>query len=93
MHKLASFGITLTDVADAARAALPLRGAGFIDMPAQRILLQVADARRPTSTAVGEAVVAVRNGTPDPAARRRAGEDRAGAAFGRRADHGQARRA
>src|SRR5712664_29024 len=29
MAKLASFGITMADVADAARMALPLRGAGF----------------------------------------------------------------
>ena len=36
----ASFGLTFTDVADAARAALPLRGAGFIDLAAQRMLLQ-----------------------------------------------------
>ena len=45
MHRLASFGITLTDVADAARAALPLRGAGFIDTASQRVLLRVADPR------------------------------------------------
>ena len=44
MAKLASFGITLTEVADAARAALPLRGAGFIDLPGQRVLIQDADA-------------------------------------------------
>ena len=37
--KLASFGITLGEIADAARAALPLRGAGFIDLAAHvRIL-------------------------------------------------------
>ena len=40
MRKLASFGITLADVADAARAALPLRGAGFIDLAAQRVLIR-----------------------------------------------------
>ncbi len=40
MQKLTSFGITLTDVADAARAALPLRGAGFIDIAPQRVLMQ-----------------------------------------------------
>src|SRR5258708_1918951 len=39
-QRLTSFGITLTDVADAARAALPLRGAGFIDPASQRVLLQ-----------------------------------------------------
>src|ERR1700686_2297190 len=39
-RKLASFDITLADLSDAARAALPLRGAGFIDLAAQRILLR-----------------------------------------------------
>src|SRR5271154_6559518 len=39
-RKLASYHITLGDVADAARAALALRGAGFIDIAAQRVLIQ-----------------------------------------------------
>ncbi|HXA35190.1 MAG TPA: efflux RND transporter permease subunit, partial [Steroidobacteraceae bacterium] len=63
MSKLASFGITLSDVSDAARAALPLRGAGFIDVPAQRILLR-SPTPAPDVTVIGKAVVAVRNGTP-----------------------------
>jgi CzcA family heavy metal efflux pump len=61
--RLAAFGLTVADVADAARAALPLRGAGFIDTPAQRILL-----RSPTPTpdieTVKRAVITTRNGTP-----------------------------
>src|SRR5579864_1183489 len=40
MAKLASFGITLTQVADAAHAALPIRGAGFIDLSGQRVLIK-----------------------------------------------------
>src|SRR5580693_5963980 len=40
IQKLASFNITLADVSEAARAALPLRGAGFIGVPAPRILLR-----------------------------------------------------
>src|ERR1700722_5022953 len=36
MQKLAAFGLTLTDLADAGRAALALRGAGFIDLTAPR---------------------------------------------------------
>src|ERR1700726_2966962 len=40
MTKLASFGITLSQVSDAAHAALPMRGAGFIDLAAQRVLLK-----------------------------------------------------
>src|ERR1700728_3071358 len=39
-RKLAAFNISLSEVADAARAALALRGAGFIDIPAQRVLIQ-----------------------------------------------------
>src|SRR6202043_522526 len=38
-NKLSSYHVTLVDVADAARGALALRGAGFIDMATQRILL------------------------------------------------------
>src|ERR1700690_197389 len=34
-RRLAAFGLTLNDLSDAARAALPLRGAGFIDLAAQ----------------------------------------------------------
>lgn len=62
-QKLSSFNITLNDVSDAARAALPLRGAGFIDIPAQRILL-TSPTPAPDVNAIGKAVVAVRNGTP-----------------------------
>src|ERR1700736_7059539 len=39
MAKLASFGVTLTQLGDAAHLALPMRGAGFIDLAAQRVLL------------------------------------------------------
>ncbi len=45
-------------------AALPLRGAGFIDMPQQRILLQITDAAAGCRTRSGKAVVTMRNGTP-----------------------------
>jgi CzcA family heavy metal efflux pump len=61
--KLASFGVTFTDVADAAKAALPLRGAGFIDTAAQRILLK-SPTPAPDISAIEQAVVAMRNGTP-----------------------------
>src|ERR1700756_4221368 len=40
VHQLAAYGLTMADVADAARAALPLRGAGFIDLASQRVLLR-----------------------------------------------------
>jgi CzcA family heavy metal efflux pump len=62
-QKLASFNITLADLSAAAGAALPLRGAGFIDLAAQRILLR-SPTPGPDIGAIGQAVVAVRNGTP-----------------------------
>src|SRR6202142_2914164 len=61
--KLASFGITLGEIADAARAALPLRGAGFIDLAAQRVLIQ-SPTPQPDIDAIGQAVVAVRGAMP-----------------------------
>ena len=62
-RKLASFGITLTEVADGARGALALRGAGFIDLAAQRVLLK-SPTPAPDLEALGQAVVAVRNTVP-----------------------------
>ena len=63
MQRLTSFGITLTDIADAARAALPLRGAGFIDLANQRVLMQ-SPIPAPDPDILGKAVVTVRNGIP-----------------------------
>src|SRR5580700_4402239 len=62
-RKLAGFNITLTDVADAARAALALRGAGFIDLAAQRVLIE-SPTPEPDIKGIGQAVVAERNNTP-----------------------------
>jgi CzcA family heavy metal efflux pump len=63
MRRLTSFGITLGDVAEAARAALPLRGAGFIDIASQRVLIQ-SPIPQPDVATLGQAVVTVRNGVP-----------------------------
>ncbi len=63
MRKLSSFGMTFSEVADAAKAALPLRGAGLVDTAAQRILLK-SPTPEPDANAVGQAVIAVRNNTP-----------------------------
>ncbi|HEY2676131.1 MAG TPA: efflux RND transporter permease subunit [Steroidobacteraceae bacterium] len=63
MAKLASYGITLSQLSDAARAALPLRGAGFIDLAAQRVLIQ-SPTPRPDADALSQAVVTEHNGTP-----------------------------
>ncbi len=62
-RKLSSFGLSFSEVADAAKAALPLRGAGFIDLAAQRVLLQ-SPTPEPDIRSLAQAVVAVRNGTP-----------------------------
>jgi CzcA family heavy metal efflux pump len=63
VEKLAGFGITLADISAAVQAALPLRGAGFIDVPAQRILLR-SPTPTPDTDTIGKAVVTVRNGSP-----------------------------
>jgi CzcA family heavy metal efflux pump len=63
MAKLASFGITLSQVSDAAHAALPMRGAGFIDLAAQRVLLK-SPTPQPDIDALSQAVVTEHNGTP-----------------------------
>lgn len=63
MAKLASFGITLTQVLDAAHAALPIRGAGFIDLPGQRVLIETPTPQ-PDIDTLSAAVVTERNGTP-----------------------------
>src|SRR5581483_10427017 len=61
--KMNAYGFTLNDIADAARNALSLRGAGFIDTKNQRILIQTpvpgAD-----PAAVAAAVLAVRGNFP-----------------------------
>jgi len=63
MRKLASYNVTISELADAARTALPLRGAGFIDLASQRILLK-SPTPAPDVAALGAAVVMVRNNTP-----------------------------
>jgi CzcA family heavy metal efflux pump len=61
--KLSAFNLAFSDVTGAAKAALPLRGAGFIDLPAQRVLIE-SPTPNPDMQALGQAVVTVRNGTP-----------------------------
>jgi len=63
MQKLSTYGLTFAEVADAARAALPLRGAGLVDTAAQRILLK-SPTPEPDAAAVSQAVVSLRNNTP-----------------------------
>jgi CzcA family heavy metal efflux pump len=61
--KMASYGFTLTDLADAVRGALALRGAGFVDLAHQRVLIQ-SPVPGPDPAAIAAAVLAVRGKTP-----------------------------
>jgi CzcA family heavy metal efflux pump len=63
MRKLATYGITINEIVDAARSALPLRGAGFIDLAAQRVLI-TSPTPQPDAAALQAAVISVRNSTP-----------------------------
>jgi CzcA family heavy metal efflux pump len=63
LAKLEAYGITIGEVADAARAALALRGAGFVDLAAQRVLIE-SPVPSPDPAALEEALVTVRNGVP-----------------------------
>jgi CzcA family heavy metal efflux pump len=62
-RKLVGYGITLTELADGARSALALRGAGFIDLHAQRILLK-SPTPTPNVDAIGSALITIRGNTP-----------------------------
>jgi CzcA family heavy metal efflux pump len=63
LAKLAAYSFTLTDLAEAARANLALRGAGYIDLKGQRVLLE-SPVPGPDPSTIGASVVAVRNNTP-----------------------------
>ncbi|MDE2267172.1 MAG: efflux RND transporter permease subunit [Alphaproteobacteria bacterium] len=63
LKKLTSYGFTLSELVDAARKSLALRGAGFIDTQSQRILLQLPTPT-PDIQAIGDTVLAVRSNTP-----------------------------
>jgi len=62
-RKLVSYNLTLTDVVDAARAALPLRGAGFVDLQNQRVLLE-SPTPQPNVAVIRQAVITMRSGVP-----------------------------
>ena len=61
--KLAHYGLTLTDVADAARGALSLRGAGFVDLANQRVLIKTPTPT-PDVEALADTVLVTRGATP-----------------------------
>src|SRR6266403_2422689 len=56
MRRLASYNVTIAELADAARTALPLRGAGFIDLASQRVLIK-SPTPAPDVAALGAAVI------------------------------------
>ena len=61
--KLEAYGITLAELGDAARAALALRGAGFVDLEAQRVLIE-SPVPTPDPAVLAAAVVTVKSGVP-----------------------------
>jgi CzcA family heavy metal efflux pump len=63
LAKLEAYGVTLAELADAARAALALRGAGFVDLEAQRVLIE-SPVPGPDPAALAAAVVTVKSGVP-----------------------------
>src|SRR3569833_368129 len=63
LKRMTSYGFTLTDLSAAARGALALRGAGFVDLAHQRVLLQTP-VPTPDVGAVRDAVLSVRGKTP-----------------------------
>src|SRR5204863_1176824 len=63
LAKLDAYGLAVSDLADAARAALVLRGAGFIDLRTQRVLVETP-VPAPDPAAIAAAVVTVRNEVP-----------------------------
>jgi Cu/Ag efflux pump CusA len=63
LKRMTSYGFTLTELGDAARAALALKGAGFVDLAHQRILIQTP-VPKPDPLAIAGAVLAVRGNTP-----------------------------
>jgi len=60
-ERLAMFDLTLNDILDCAKASTGVRGAGFIDTPGQRLVMQT-QGQMFTPEELGE--VMVRNGTP-----------------------------
>jgi len=63
LARMTSYGLTLADLADAARTALALKGAGFLDIAHQRVLIQTP-VPAPDPSAIANAVLTVRSGTP-----------------------------
>src|SRR3979490_2584627 len=63
MRKPASYNVTIAELADAARTAMALRAAGFIDLASRPVLIK-SPTPAPDVAALGAAVITVRNNTP-----------------------------
>ncbi len=63
LARMTAYGFTLSEIADAVRAALSLKGAGFVDTDHQRILIQTP-VPAPDPAAIAHAVLTVRGRTP-----------------------------
>ncbi len=63
MRQLASLNLTLADLIDSARASLAVRGAGFVDLASQRVLLKTP-LPQPDLDRLADTVVAIRESTP-----------------------------
>ena len=62
-ERLAAYDLPLNAVVEAARAATGVRGAGFVETPAQRIVLRT-EGQALTPAELGEVIVAHRRGVP-----------------------------
>jgi CzcA family heavy metal efflux pump len=60
---LTAYNFSIPDLIKAAPAALALRGAGFIDLQGQRVLIQTPTPS-PDVRIIGDGILGVRNGTP-----------------------------
>jgi len=61
-ERLSAYGISLNDIAAAARGATGIRGAGFVETPAQRIVLQ-SEGQSLTAAELGNVVLGTSSGT------------------------------
>ena len=62
-EKLAAYGFSVADIVAAAPGSLALKGAGFIDLHGQRVLIQTPTPS-PDSSVIGDGVLGVRGTTP-----------------------------
>jgi CzcA family heavy metal efflux pump len=62
-EKLAAYGFAVSDLVQAAPGTLALKGAGFIDLNGQRVLIQTPTPS-PDSSTIGDGILGVRGNTP-----------------------------